>query len=431
MKINFRSWRWIIPALAMLAPRPLPAQQPLGGVTLADPVVSQPAGENSSAASPAPINKADSDDIGPVGPAETDGVNSPSPAPPAAAEPESAAESDVLVELVKERYPGGAIKIEREVTQDASSNYQLHGAWRYYDQQGRLIIDGRYSHNQKEGLWRKFYHGPEAALLATAPYKDFTAPFISSVTYHHGLMHGKWTITDAKQRKTHEIEFSEGERHGKATWYYPNGAIMLQGRYEHGLPNGDMIQFAPDSSIVAKEIYQSGRKLAPKIDFHDQAQQVKKQEVTYLHAMLAMKTPDNWDTATLATFDSRGEDERHGPFSVWHSNGQLAKQGEFRYNQPVGKIIIWYANGQKQTEGTYLDGRQEGVWTWWHENGQKAIAGEYRDAQPVGKWAWWTATGKVAQRTDLSHERPVAGTTPSANEPRETSQHTQPGLLPR
>src|SRR5262249_3618473 len=127
----------------------------------------------------------------------------------------------------------------------------------------------------------------------------------------------------------------------------------------------------------------------------------KKQEVTYLHALLVVKTPDDWDTCTLATFVSRGEDERHGPFATWHANGQPARQGEFRYNQPVGKFTSWFSNGQKQWEGTYADGRQEGVWIWWHENGQKAITGEYHDGVAVGVWSWWEASGKLAKRADL------------------------------
>ena len=439
MRINFRSWRWTVPTLAVLAwnGTTLNAQQPLGGVKLADPVAEKPAGEKTAEDAPSPLKpttelsapSSDGKSVTGVAPETQEST----PAPPTTGiEPAPVPEADVVVELVKERFPGGAIKIEREMAQDATGNYQLHGAWRHYDEQGRLIIDGRYIHNQKDGLWRRFYHGDEAPLLLTAPYKDFTSPFISSATFHAGAIHGKWTISDSKQRKVHELEFCDGERHGKATWYYPNGAIMLQARYEHGLANGDVIQFAADSTVIAKESYQNGRKLAPKVEYFDQAQQVKKQEVTYLHAMLVVKTPDNWDTATLASFDNRGQDERHGPFATWHSNGQLAKQGEFRYNQPVGKINYWYSNGQKQTEGTYLDGRQEGVWTWWHENGQKAITGEYRDAQPVGKWSWWTAAGKVAQRADLSHERPVVGTTSeSGTETREAKVPIQPGLLPR
>lgn len=417
MKINYRKWRWTIPALAALtwySPAAF-AQQPLSSVELAQPIAAEPAagqpageeeseepaGKESPGAVPAPPTAAE-ESAAPSAQESADTGDEADPTPPSdAAEPAPLPTSDVI-ELIKERYAGGAVKIEREMVQDLDGNYMLHGAWRHFDEQGRLMIDGRNDHGQKVGLWRKFYRGTDAQLLGTSPYKDFTAPFISQANFHSGTMHGKWTITDSKQRKVHEIEFCDGQRHGKATWYYPNGAIMLQAQYERGRVNGDVTKFAPDTSVLAQETYLSGRKLAPKTEYYDAEKKIKKQETTYLHALLVVKTTDNWDTCTLATFENRGADERHGPFTAWHRNGQPARQGEYRYNLPVGKISYWFDNGQKQIDGMYVDGRQEGVWTWWHANGQKAITGEYHDANPVGQWAWWQANGKVAQRSDLS-----------------------------
>ena len=416
MKVIFRFSRKLLATFAMaFSALAAQAQQPLDGVKLAEPIAAQATEEKSeSAAAPAALLP------------EGDSV------PTAAATDANAAaiapDSDSVRELVKERFPSGATKIERETTQDAHGNYLLHGAWRRFDEQGRLIVDGQFSKNQKVGLWRKFFHGNEAPLLGTAPYKDFTAPFISAATFHANAIHGKWTMSDAKQRTVHEIEFCDGQRHGKAIWYYPTGAPMLQARYEDGRAIGEITLLGADGSLVGKESYQAGRKLAPKTDFYDQAKQVKKSEITFLHAILVVKTPDNWDTATLATFESRGEDERHGSFSMWHANGQLARQGEFRYNLPVGNFTLWYDNGQKKSEGTYVDGRQEGVWTWWHDNGQKAIAGEYHDGIVVGNWSWWNSIGKIAQQTNLSHDRP--GALPAAeetSEPRQARQ-TTPGL---
>jgi antitoxin component YwqK of YwqJK toxin-antitoxin module len=194
---------------------------------------------------------------------------------------------------------------------------------------------------------------------------------------------------------------------------------MLQAQYDRGRVHGDLLQYGPDSQLLAKETYESGRKLAPKIEYHDAQQLVKKNEAMYLHAALVIKTPDNWDRATLAVFESRGQDEKHGPFTAWHANGQLARQGEFRYDLPVGTFHYWYANGQKQMEGTYVDGRQQGQWTWWHENGLKSIAGEYRDATAIGSWSWWQASGKLSHKADLSPQ-PLVGPTPEAeSEPRE------------
>lgn len=436
MKMTMRGWRWTLPAVAALAwtAGDALAQQPLSAVELAQPIAAEPL--------PVPPAEEATDEADSTA---KSGEESAREVPDAAdagmpTEGEEAAapeENGAVVELIKERYPGGAVKVEREVTQDGEGSYVLQGAWRQFDEQGRLIVDGRYDGNQKVGLWRKFFRGSEAPLLATAPYKDFSPPFISQAHFHGGQIHGKWTITDSKQRKVHDIEFCDGQRHGKALWYYPNGALMLQAQYEHGRVNGDVMKFAPDTSLIAQENYQAGRKLAPKVEFHDAERAVKKLETTFLHGPLAVKTPDNWDACTLAVFESRGTDERHGPYTSWHKNGLPSKQGEFRYNLPVGKVTQWFDNGQKQMEGMYVDGRQEGVWTWWHANGQKAITGEYHDATPIGKWSWWQADGKLTHQGDMS-SRPRSAPSPTPEAETETREakvrqlHLQePAGLPR
>jgi uncharacterized protein len=435
MKMTIRGWRWTLPAVAALAwtAGDAFAQQPLSAVELAQPISAEPL-----AAPVAPEGASETDPAAEMADDAAPGATDETAAEPIEGEETAAPEDNSgIVELIKERYPGGAVKVEREMTQDGEGNYLMHGAWRQFDEQGRLIVDGRHDHNQKVGLWRKFYRGSEAPLLGTSPYKDYTGPFISQANFHNGQMHGKWTVSDSKQRKVHEIEFCDGQRHGKATWYYPNGALMLQAQYEHGRVNGDVMKFAPDTSLLAQENYQAGRKLAPKVEYFDGERTVKKLETTFLHGPLAVKTPDSWDACTLATFETRGTDERHGPYTAWHKNGLPAKQGEFRYNLPVGKITQWYDNGQKQLEGLYVDGRQEGVWTWWHSNGQKAITGEYHDATPIGKWSWWAADGKVAQRADMSSRpRSAPSPTPEADtETREAKvrplQLIEPAGLPR
>ncbi|WP_254507331.1 toxin-antitoxin system YwqK family antitoxin [Anatilimnocola floriformis] len=308
--------------------------------------------------------------------------------------------TDVVTELVKERYPNGTIKVEREVAQDRDGNFVLHGVYRQFDERGALICEGVNEQGQPDGIWKRYYSATSAPLFGTAPYKDFQGPYISQANFSDGQIDGKWTIFDAKNRKISEIEFVNGQRHGKAAWFYPNGTLLSQATYDRGRVHGDVMKWGPDASLLGKESYTHGRKLAPKVDFYDAEH--KRSEIFYLHAPMVVKTPDNFHAATLATFEQRGQDEKFGAFRVWHANGQLARQGEFRYNLPVGKASWFYANGQKQMEGTYVDGKQEGNWTWWHQNGIKQISGDYHDGVAVGKWQWWKEDGKVAQKSNLN-----------------------------
>ena len=182
MKISMRSWRWTLPALAALAwtTNGALAQQPLSAIELAQPIAAEPAAPTAE--------EADTDSSAPTEsegetakPDETadEASEEKAPTPAMEAETEEPATlpmNDAVVELIKERYPGGAVKVEREMTQEADGSYVLHGAWRQFDEQGRLIVDGRNEHNQKVGLWRKFYRGNEAPLLATAPTRILPPP---------------------------------------------------------------------------------------------------------------------------------------------------------------------------------------------------------------------------------------------------------------
>ncbi|WP_425618451.1 hypothetical protein NA78x_002156 [Anatilimnocola sp. NA78] len=357
-----------------------PVAEPLQAVELAPPLAAPPSSRLSKV-------RITDESVGPA-PVETTEASNDDASP------------EIVTELVKERYANGTIKVEREVAQDRDGNFLLHGVYRQYDERGQLICEGNHKQGEASGTWKRYYRGSETALLTSSPYRDFQPTFTSQATFVDGQLHGKWTISDAKQRKISEIEFANGNRHGKAAWFYPNGTLLSQASYDHGRVHGDVMKWGADASLLGKESYTHGRKLAPKIEYYDAEH--KKSEIYYLFAPLVVKTTDNYHNATLATFEVRGQDEKFGSFRIWHANGQLARQGEFRYNLPVGKASWFYSNGQKQMEGSYVDGKQDGTWTWWHQNGLKQIAGDYREGTPVGQWSWWKETGKLSQRNDMT-----------------------------
>lgn len=311
------------------------------------------------------------------------------------------------LDFIQERYPDGAIKIERYMRLDAQGNYIRHGAWTMYEPGGEVMARGRYEHGERHGTWVRIYKGDESPIFAQTPFKECKAPFHSQVAFKEGGLHGNWILTDAQQRKISEISFENGQRNGLAELRYASGDKMQSITYRDGLIEGQMQQWDADGKLSRVEEYQGSRRNSlPKISHYSNGQ--KRAEEHYRTGAITIQSPDDWWNARFAVYSAQGNEVKHGPSIAWHENGTKKSQGEYQNNQPVDKFTWWHATGQRSMEGYYQDGKPNGEWTWWHPNGQKAIQGKYQDGAPVGKWLWWKEDGRLAQSSDHSKEAPLA-----------------------
>ena len=303
------------------------------------------------------------------------------------------------VEIIRERRSDGTIKIIRHMTQDTEGNYIKHGPWQELDEQGDVVAEGKYVNNKRHGAWRRTIDGAEATLFAEEPYKSFQGPFVSEATLNHGKLHGHWTIYDRTNKKISIIAFADGKRHATAVRMYPNGQTRNSSTFVEGVIDGELNRYEPDGNVSGTENYESGRKVEIQEDYYENKQQ--RLEAKFLHPKLVIATPDDWWNATLATFTTVGETMQHGPWTVWHQNGQKKEQGAYGHGKPVGKFVSWHSNGQKASEGSYVDGNQHERWIWWHSNGQKQADGHYTNGRRSGDWAWWNADGRLEEKTSL------------------------------
>ncbi len=325
-------------------------------------------------------------------------------------------EEGAASETIKERFPNGSIRIEREVTQDLQGNYVNHGLWKMLDQRGNLVSQGEYEHGQRNGTWVRWYRSAtEAELLSKLPYQQFVGPFISQGTFKNDALDGTWIIYDAKMHKISEWHFENGQRHGLSTWWYPNGRKMREIQFRNGDMDGTFLEWSPDGKLSLKDVYEGGRKLAPKLSHHQGG--AKKSSGMYLMAREIEQSPDDWWNCKLRTTTKTGKDEKHGPWTSWHANGQAQLEGKYEHDVQVGPFRWWHSNGQKALEGQFDQGKQDGAWTWWYASGQKSIHGEYSHGNPTGRWTWWKEDGKVAQSADLSQSEGVVVDVPRTPEP--------------
>jgi len=73
---------------------------------------------------------------------------------------------------------------------------------------------------------------------------------------------------------------------------------------------------------------------------------------------------------------------RHGLFTEFHSNGQLASHGMYEDGLEEGSWQDFYETGQIAAEGTYSRGTEVGIWRYWNPNGIEE-ASENRDDIPL------------------------------------------------
>ncbi|MDH3716804.1 MAG: hypothetical protein OES79_01665 [Planctomycetota bacterium] len=320
----------------------------------------------------------------------------------AAADAKTEAAPTGEVEVIRERYPNRAVKIEREVVRDASDNYVNHGNWRMWDAKGNMMSKGQYDQGKRAGTWTAWHSSRANKVFQQQPFKEFVGPFTSHANFKGGQLDGTWTIYDGKKRKIVEFNYADGARHGACTKVYSNGRKMEEIEYQNGELQGIFRQWTPDGRLVKDDVYEKGRTIGRKITKYRDGK--KKTEGEYLLAKQVLASKDDWWSVSFATTIKQGEDEKHGEWRTWYANGQMQVHGVYRHDRPSGETAWswWYQNGQKAVEGGYNQGQQHGTWTWWHQNGQKKLAGDYATGEPSGKWIWWKTDGMVLQKMDFS-----------------------------
>jgi antitoxin component YwqK of YwqJK toxin-antitoxin module len=317
---------------------------------------------------------------------------------------EAKQESGVIgeVELVRERYPDGKVRIERQVTLNNDGNYVNHGVWKQFSSDGDVVAEGQYNFGQRNGMWTRWVSPKDASMLSEVPFKQFKAPFMSQANFADGKMDGDWTIMDANDRKVMQVALKAGERSGVTTIWMPNGKVFRQMTYEHGVPVGDLLEVNPKNGELTKSAtFENGRKITTKTEKFANGRQLRS-ETMYLAAKSVEKTPDDFWSTTPAKFVSDGKDLRHGTSKTWYSNGQLEQEGAYDNDKKTGAFAYWHENGQIATTGAYRDDQPEGNWVWYYENGQKSTIGKYQHGKLIGDWRWWDDQGKLTKQQTYS-----------------------------
>lgn len=324
------------------------------------------------------------------------------------------------VEVIRERYPDGKVRVERQVTLDANGNYVNHGPWKWYSSNEVVVAEGQYDMGKRVGNWTRWLGKNDSKIFSQAPFNRFKPPFASQVTFADGVMDGEWLVVDSDNKKMLQVSLSGGKRNGLVITYLPNGKVFRQASFDHGVPVGDVLE-ADSKTGELKRVatYIDGRRIVTKTAHYKRSrtnrnnEDLKKSEEMFLAATTVQKTADDFWHVTLAEYEPQGKDLRHGPSKMWFESGKRQVEGFYQADKRNGTFTYWYPNGQVAATGEFVDDKPTDVWVWWHENGQKAAVGKYRDGALVDEWRWWSEDGKLAL------EKTYDGTEKTASTPKE------------
>ncbi len=275
---------------------------------------------------------------------------------------------------------------------DSEGNYVNHGNYEEWSPSGNVLCSGTYKMGVRVGPWVRFHDAKASKLFTTQPYARFKPPFQSSVEFEDGEMNGVWAIIDAEQHVVSQIQLTHGVRNGQATWFYPNGQIMVQADYADGVLSGAFVEKSHDGKVIREDFYVKGQRAEVEKEYY--AKKSLKSETHFLTASQRPVNRDDWDTVTLATYTNGGEKIKHGTYQLYFENGQLSQRGSFDNGIATGTFESWHANGERAIVGSYENGKQHGKWSWWHDNGMRKSTATYVDGEVSGEVLAWNEQGK-------------------------------------
>ncbi|MEZ4266869.1 MAG: hypothetical protein R3F39_10860 [Myxococcota bacterium] len=235
----------------------------------------------------------------------------------------------------------------------------LSGAWKTYARDGGVAEAGAYVAGERGGVWTRY---------------GAAGQVVETTTWAAGLRDGLYERFYADGGAAETGTYAADRRQGTWTLWHPGGEKQTEGAYDRGTKTGLWRGWMPD-----------GRP-----DF----------EGPYV-ASLAHGTWTFWEYALPSPIRRRTGEFRSGAAVgawkvIWETGGAGTVQEEYAYvgGLPHGPTRGFWQDGTPWWVGFYSAGQRDGAWMIWHSNGQLAAQGEYADGERTGDWTCFDASGQ-------------------------------------
>ena len=88
-------------------------------------------------------------------------------------------------------------------------------------------------------------------------------------------------------------------------------------------------------------------------------------------------------------------DEGNGNWISYHEDGSVEEKGAYLNCMKQGLWTRLHPSGNTLSEGKYDQDKNHGLWTYWWDGDQKFAEGYYNQGKENGKWTYWHKNGEV------------------------------------
>lgn len=303
-------------------------------------------------------------------------------------------------------YPNKRIKVEGTYRNDLK-----HGYWKYYTsagdllrvekwvngelqegaeevskvdirrridpQTGKLAYKGAYQNGKKVGVHR--WYNKEGEVDSSVTYKNGRVLY-QGIVDAQGLKQGPWKYFYPDGTLKAEGRYQNDLKIGPWKYYFSDGSLEQEGSYILGQPEGLWTWYFPDGSIRREEQYLSGLADGTSIEYNDTGAVIAQGQ--YVEGL----KDGPW---TLVINDHREEGaylegRRNGIWrSYYLSTGKLRFKGRYENGEPSGTHEWYYPDGTIKRRGSYQGGKRHGVWEYFDRQGNRELTVTYRNGKEV------------------------------------------------
>ena len=180
-----------------------------------------------------------------------------------------------------------------------------------------------------------------------------------------GIKNGNWNYFYENGQLKSEGKYNNGIKEGVWIYYYTNGLINQKGLYTDGKADGEWNWYYENGNILRNEKYLEGYQEGILTEYSDSGIVISKGE--YIEGIKEGKW--FYEVGDHKEIGSYKNDMLVGEWIYYYKNKVIMFRGSFQNNLAIGRHNFWYENGVLKKFGNYSFGREIGDWYYYNSSG--------------------------------------------------------------